>query len=319
MNLLNYARTLFYGKKLYYPARFRVLASHPGSVSEVLEVVDRKSGDTLGLKLYDRAKLAQYRESFRHVDLPTEAEMLQQIRHPRVVQAVETGVAYDDRPFLLTGWMSGSPLVQVLRSDRFTPDPLAQAVRRSRVTVLRQAAQVLASVHKAGLLHRDVCPQNFILSEDGRSLSLIDFHLAVPNEDKLVSMGRRYLRPDYIAPEIARKQVSGAKLDVFAFGVVAYELCTGYLPWDSSERATTVERALQGAPDIRGVDPEIDPRLARAVMGCLITDPADRISSFEEFQRHLDGVQDPGTIASGVDPRQNPPTTRLSYRATEHP
>ena len=102
----------------------------------------------------------------------------------------------------------------------------------NRLRLLRQAAEALGAVHAAGFIHRDICPRNFLVSKDGKDLKLIDFGVSVPAEAAFMHPGVRVGNPNYMAPEVVRRKLIDQRLDVFAFGVTAYELCTGgHLPW----------------------------------------------------------------------------------------
>ena len=97
---------------------------------------------------------------------------------------------------------------------------------------IRQAAEALDAVHEAGFIHRDVCPRNLLVcTDDGEDLKLIDFGLTVPATRPFMQPGNRTGTPNYMAPELVRRRPTDQRLDVFAFGVTAYEICTFELPW----------------------------------------------------------------------------------------
>ena len=100
-----------------------------------------------------------------------------------------------------------------------------------RVHLIREAAEAIAALHEAGFIHRDICPRNFLLTNNRQDLKLIDFGLTVPATKWFMQPGNRTGTPNYMAPELVRRRHTDQRLDVFAFGVTAYEICTFELPW----------------------------------------------------------------------------------------
>ena len=121
----------------------------------------------------------------------------------------------------------------------------------------------MAAVHAAGFIHRDICPRNFLLTNNRDDLKLIDFGLTVPATRMFMQPGNRTGSPNYMAPELVRRRATDQRLDVFAFGVTAYEFCTFRLPW---LRGTTGMAAMshdQPPTDIRKYRPADPPRVGQ--------------------------------------------------------
>jgi serine/threonine-protein kinase len=138
-------------------------------------------------------------------------------------------------------------------------------------------------VHQNGFIHRDVCPRNLILTGDRETVKLTDFGLTVPATEPFMRPGNRTGTPDYMAPELARRHATDKRLDVFAFGATAYEICTYELPWP---RGTTGAAAMthdQPAVDVRKYRPQINRRLAEAIHSCIEPDLQKRCPSMERF------------------------------------
>jgi len=160
-----------------------------------------------------------------------------------------------------------------------------------RLSLIRQAAEALAAVHEAGYIHRDVCPRNFMVSPDGGQLKLIDFGLTVPATPEFMQPGNRTGTPNYMAPELVKRLPTDQRLDVFSFGVSAYEMCTFQLPW---ERGTTGQIAMthanQEPREIERYRPKIDPRLAGAIARCIERNRDERMPSMAEFLESIKEV-----------------------------
>ena len=163
-----------------------------------------------------------------------------------------------------------------------------------RMRYLRQAAEAVAAVHAAGFIHRDVCPRNFMLTDQGENLKLIDFGLTVPATPDFMAPGNRTGAPDYMAPELIHRRPTDHRLDVFAFGVSAYELCTLELPWPRGIDGKAAMTHDRPPTDIRRYCPDIHPLLARAIHACIEPLLADRCPSMAKFLQIIQNVPESG-------------------------
>jgi serine/threonine-protein kinase len=148
-------------------------------------------------------------------------------------------------------------------------------------------------VHDAEYIHRDVCPRNFICSEDLQSLKLIDFGLTLPDLPPFRQPGNRTGTPMYMAPEIVRRRDTDQRVDIFALGVSAYELLTFELPWPFAE-ATGKGALTHDSEDpvpILELRPKLNPRLARAIMQCLEPKRENRPPTLDDFLRQIARIE----------------------------
>jgi eukaryotic-like serine/threonine-protein kinase len=159
------------------------------------------------------------------------------------------------------------------------------------VTFLRQAAQALAAVHAAGFIHRDVCPRNLIFTADCRTLKLTDFGLTIPATPPFLRPGNRTGTPNYMAPELVRRTATDQRVDVFAFGVTAYQICTATLPWPSGDTGMAAMGHDRPPSDIRRHRPAIHEDLARAIHFCIEPDPKKRCPTLESFLQRIGGIE----------------------------
>jgi serine/threonine-protein kinase len=166
-----------------------------------------------------------------------------------------------------------------------------------------QACRALAAAHEAGLVHRDVKPQNLLLRSDG-VLKLGDFGVAVGLEGTRLTMAGTVLgTAAYLAPEQARGEEVTAAADVYGLGAVLYELLTGGPPRNPSKLAELTDTTPIPAPR------DTPPALARIVMQCLAAEPEDRPASAAELA---------GELAATIPERQTLPLPgHPSLRATE--
>lgn len=253
----------------------RLADSISGTMSNFYKVRDKGTGAILGLKILDPAKVDPVEARYKGLDKPSEAEISRQIAGPNVVKTIEAGITTDGRPYLVQEFIEGLLLHALISAKK--PLPPAR-----RIDLVRQAAAAIGCVHKAGFVHRDICPRNFIVQKDGR-LVLFDFGLTVPDKPAFLQPGNRVGTPNYLAPEVVRRRQADKRLDVFSFGATAYEICTLDLPWP---RGTTGNAAMahdSGVADIRGKWPDIPEPLAAAIMACLAAEPAQRPPTMDAF------------------------------------
>ncbi|MGA2256443.1 MAG: protein kinase, partial [Thermoguttaceae bacterium] len=196
-----------------------------GTMSRFYKAKDLRTGRIVGLKILDREKTAAFEDRFRGLNKPTEGEMGMLLKHPRLVETLEHGTTTDRGQYIAFEFIDGPNFNSLLVSR----DP---ALDGNRLQFIRQAAEAVAAMHAAGFVHRDVCPRNYLLSDQIKNeLKLIDFGLSLPDEPQFRQPGVRTGNPNYMAPEIVRRKATDLRVDIFAFGVTAYEICTSELPW----------------------------------------------------------------------------------------
>lgn len=201
----------------------RLKESQSGTMSAFYKVREVGSGRILGLKVVNRAKHDPVESRYKGLGKPGEGQIGAAIAADNVVRTVAWGVSTADEPFVVTEFIDGTLLHSLITARR--PFPPAQ-----RLDLVRQAATAVAAVHAAGFVHRDICPRNFILRPDGR-LVLFDFGLTVPDKPVFLQPGNRVGTPNYMAPEVVRRRQADNRLDIFSFGITAYEICTLASPW----------------------------------------------------------------------------------------
>jgi serine/threonine protein kinase len=268
---------LFGGKpKVDIGRRFeRLHESISGTMSSFYKAKDKSTGNVVGLKILDPKKLEPIEGRYKGLGKPGEAEIGSQIIGPHVVKTLEWGTATDGRQFIVQEFVEGTMLHSLISSKK----PLQAA---KRIDLVRQAATAIAAVHKAGFVHRDICPRNFILRPDGR-LVLIDFGLTVPDKPVFLQPGNRIGTPNYMAPEVVRRKQADKRLDVFSFGVTAYEICTLDLPWPGGKSGSAALTHDSPPTPLRDRWPEAPEPLANAIEACLEADPGRRPESMDKF------------------------------------
>jgi serine/threonine-protein kinase len=224
-----------------------------------------------------------------------EARLAARLSHPNVVRVFDVGED-GGRPFIAMEYVEGETLADLIaRRGRL---PVAEAA-----TLGVQMCTGLAAVHAAGLVHRDVKPQNLLLGTDG-VLKLGDFGIAVGHEGTRLTIAGTVLgTAGYLAPEQARGEEVTAAADIYAVGAVLYELLTG----EPARTADSLAELGSGdgfrAPDLAVRVPSAPPELVAAVTACLAVTPEDRPASAAALARQLAPVaSEAATLALPPDP-----------------
>jgi serine/threonine-protein kinase len=248
-----------------------------GTMSKFYKAKDLRTGQIIGLKILDRERTAAFESRFRGLNKPTEGEMGMQLKHPLLIQTLEHGTTLDGSQYIALEFIDGPDFASLIVGR----DPILEG---NRLHFIRRAAEAVAAMHAAGFVHRDVAPRNFLLTDrEKKELKLIDFGVSLPCLPKFQHPGVRTGNPNYMAPEIVRRKPTDQRVDVFAFGASAYELCTGELPW---MRGTTGMAAMSHDKppiDILKYRPKLNPELAKAIHWCIEADLNQRCPSMERF------------------------------------
>lgn len=253
-----------------------------GGMGVVYAAEDVRLGRLVALKMlpaaYSRDPVARER-------LSREARAAGALSHPCIatVYALEE---IDGDLFIASELVPGSTLRAALSSGPLGPERLLDTVM--------QIAEALDAAHRHGIVHRDLKPENVLCGADGR-VKVVDFGIArsvgpsPEGHGGLTLTGTRLGTPGYMAPEQLRGQRVDARADIFAFGVMAYELATGSHPFGGSDPAALVERLVSESPPLsRPIEPAA---LDVIIRTCLKGDPAGRYPSGVELLHALRSVQ----------------------------
>ena len=209
-----------------------------------------------------------------------EARRAAGLRHGGIVRIFEVGDV-KGQPYIAMEYLPGGAL-----SARLTGDPLPFD---AALAILEQVADALDYAHKRDLVHRDVKPANILFDDEGRAV-LVDFGLVKSLvESGLTIEGASLGTPHYMAPEQAQPNAPvDARTDVYALGVVAYEMFAGQVPFKADTPLAVLNAHLQAMPpDPRTINARLDEAVSAAVLKALAKSPADRYPSAGAFGRSM--------------------------------
>ena len=211
-----------------------------------------------------------------------EARAMAKISDTHVVQvyAVDT---FEGRPFIAMEYIQGSDLQQVLsRQGRQTP--------ANAVAYTLAAARGLAAAHEVGLIHRDIKPANLLINQKG-VVKVTDFGIALAHMEaatRLTGTGNVVGTPGYLAPEVCMGKPADARSDLYALGVVLFELICGTRPFQGDTPLSIMMQVVeQDAPDIRALDASVDAELADVIASLLAKAPEARMQTCAELVHRL--------------------------------
>ena len=234
-----------------------------------------------------------------------EAETVAQLSHPHIVPLHFIGQK-DDLVYLVMQAIGGGSLAD--RIEREGPLAIDEATR-----IFGEVASALGYAHSRGVVHRDIKPQNVLLDADtGRAL-VTDFGIARTAEGgSLTATGMVVGTPAYLSPEQVTGEPSDHRSDIYALGVMAYEMLSGKPPFTgSTPTAVLMKRLTEPPPPLRSARPDVPEALEELVNACMAADPNERIQSAGEIPRALTG-QSPvsGTRATTTRARVTKPASR---------
>ena len=225
-----------------------------------------------------------------------EIETAARLQHPHILTVLDSGEAAA-RLWFTMPYVEGESLRDRLRREKQLP--VDEAVR-----ITREAAQALDYAHRHGVIHRDVKPENLLLTEDGNTL-VADFGVAralAGGEETLTQTGLAVGTPAYMSPE----QASGARdldarTDVYALATVLYEMLAGEPPFAGPTPQAAVARRFTEAPQpLRRVRETVPDAVEHAVLKALAKAPADRFPSAAEFARALNTPAVPAPLGASA-------------------
>src|SRR5579859_6491184 len=272
-----------------------------GGMNDAYKALDHETGRMVVLKvpfaslIGDPATFSRYQR---------ELEIGKRLHHPNIQQLVEEGrLDGGIAPYLVLEFVDGTLLREYLRAH--APLPVDEAT-----SIVRQLAEALQYCHEVGVVHRDLKPENILIEQDG-TVKLVDFGIALLKGARRLTFRRLssgFGTPDYMAPEQVQGDRGDARTDLYAVGVMLYEMLTGEVPYQGdSPLAVMSQRVTTDAPLLRSRRPDLPPALEAVVWRALRREPSERYASMGDLRHdleHLDEVAIPEYPIGGTGARR---------------
>ncbi len=277
--------------------RYQVLRKlGEGGMSYVYEARELSSGESVAIKVLS-PKLGADQSSVER--LRREAGLAMRLDHPNVCRILRLGETEDGLIYLVMPYLKGD-----LLSDREVKQgPMVPEVA---IPILAQVCAGLHHAHQLHIVHRDLKPENIMLepgSAGGDRAVVMDFGLAKENRAgsglaKLTATGIILGTPEFMSPEQIRGKPLDARSDIYALGIVAFEMLTGKLPFQGRNAQEMMIARLRGAPiPLRQYRAELSAGLEKVLMKSMDANPDNRYPDAREFGRALLETLDPARAA----------------------
>ena len=255
-----------------------------GGMAQVYKSRDNILGRIVAIKVLREqySTDAQFVARFRR-----EAQAAANLAHPNIVNVYDVGQDGDTH-YIVMEYINGESLKSYI--NRSSPLPIGKAVS--------VAAQILAGLeyaHRSGLIHRDIKPQNVLITPDG-AVKVTDFGIAKSVSDLgLTEAGLALGTAHYFSPEQAKGERVVPQSDIYAVGVTLYEMLTGRLPFESENVIGLAYKHIsEEPPSARNLNPSVPPRLDAIILKSMAKDPQQRFGSAAEMEKALRAIQQGG-------------------------
>ncbi len=242
-----------------------------------------------------------------------EARAVADLNHPNIVQVFAVDM-FDNRPYFAMEYVEGESLKQKIHSA-----PGMKPVQAAEL--IREAAIGLAAAHAKDVVHRDIKPDNIMITKHG-GVKVVDFGIAKVDggDHTLTATGVMVGTPNYISPEVCLGQKVDARSDIFSLGIVFYEMLAGKTPFQANSPIELMSAVVKAdIPDITFVNPEVDNTVKQILSKMLSKDRAHRYQSCEDIVKDLDAYLRGQQTASGATLVMNPPQDQTATLQVARP
>ena len=211
-----------------------------------------------------------------------EGEIASSLNHPNVVQTYSYG-RIRHRYYFVMEYINGPNLKDMINKQQ-------EVLRGHKLDIIKQIAEGLKYIHSQGIIHRDICPKNILISQN-RDTKIIDFGLAISKSSRFKGHGVRSGTPSYMAPEQIRALESDERTDIYSFGVTMYEVLAGKPPFGGEDDFARMQQHLVFEPvPLRKRIPDIPGAIEEIVSRAMQKEPSHRYKSMDSLLNDFEKV-----------------------------
>ena len=273
-----------------------------GGMAIVYRGIDRTLKRTVAVKILHK-HLSDYQEARDRFE--REAQAVAKLRHENILEIFDYSAKEGFESYIVTEFIDGQTLKQFV-----TERPIA--FPEIGAMIILQVCRALAHAHAGSILHRDVKPENIMIRADG-IVKLMDFGIShMVDLERLTVTGQLLGSPAYMAPEHVEGRPLDFRTDVFAAGIVLYQLTVGKLPFEGKNPHEVLKRIAECKfVDPRQANPRIGNRLGRIILKAMAAEPADRYAAIGEMVLALEAYLE----ESGLPPDKIPAELARYFQA----
>lgn len=215
-----------------------------------------------------------------------EAQAATTLAHPNIVEIYDVG-EYKNHHYIVMEYVAGKTLKKVIR-DR------APLLNLEAVDTMKQLTSAVAEAHKRGIIHRDIKPQNVIVKSDG-SLKILDFGIATAKGSAQLTQANNVMGSvHYLAPELAKGEPASPQSDIYALGIVFYEMLTGDVPFKADQAVQiALQHMREPMPSVRKANPNVPQSVENIIIRATAKNPRLRYQSCDEMLKDLEKCMSP--------------------------
>ena len=210
-----------------------------------------------------------------------EAQAATTLAHPNIVEIYDVG-EYKNHHYIVMEYVAGKTLKKVIL-DR------APLLNLEAVDTMKQLTSAVAEAHKRGIIHRDIKPQNVIVKSDG-SLKILDFGIATAKGSAQLTQANNVMGSvHYLAPELAKGEPASPQSDIYALGIVFYEMLTGDVPFKADQAVQiALQHMREPMPSVRKANPNVPQSVENIIIRATAKNPRLRYQSCDEMLKDLE-------------------------------
>jgi serine/threonine protein kinase/Tfp pilus assembly protein PilF len=271
-----------------------------GGMGKVYKVLDTKIDEKIALKLLN----LEFAPGDKTLDrFRNELRLARQISHRHVCRMYDLGEA-EGMPYITMEYVSGEDLKSLIRR-------IGQFTVGKAVLIALQVCEGLSEAHRLGVVHRDLKPQNIMIDSEG-NVKIMDFGIARSLKTKgITDTGEIFGTPEYMSPEsLEGKDVDG-RTDIYALGIILYEMLTGRVPFDGETPLTVALKQKTEIPkDPRTVNAQIPESLSHVILKCMNKEKERRYKDLQELTGDLERIEEGIPHTERIIPERQPVTSR---------